>query len=65
MTYGLSPRLSVEDQADVHAESVAAARNSARFRGWRILNEEKRLAAVDLALKSPANDFVDDLPLAL
>jgi hypothetical protein len=65
MTYGLSPRLLVEDGPAVHAESAAAARNSARFRAWRILDEEKRLAAIDEALKTPANDFDDGLPLAL
>jgi hypothetical protein len=65
MTYGLSPRLLVEDQPASYAESAAAGRNAARFRAWRILDEEKRLAAIDEALKAPANDFVDDLPLAL
>ena len=65
MTYDLSARLFVEDGPAVHAQSVAGARNFARFRSWRKLDEEKRLAAVDEALAAPANDFIDDLPLAL
>ena len=65
MTYDLSPRLFVEDGPAVHAQSVAGARNFARFRAWRKLDEEKRLAAVTLALGSIANDAGDELPIAL
>lgn len=65
MTYDLSPRLFVEDGPAVHAQSVAGARNFARFRAWRKLDHETRLAAVAEALKTPANDSCDGLPLAL
>jgi hypothetical protein len=65
MTYSLSPRLFVEDGPAVHAAHVAAGRNFARFRFWRKLDAYHRLAAVEEALKAPANDLIDDLPLAL
>jgi hypothetical protein len=49
--------------------ATRAATNSARawsgFGGWRELEAEDRLALIECALKIPANDFADDLPLAL
>lgn len=65
MTYSLSPRLYVEDGPAVHAAHVASSRNFARFRYWRKLDADHRLAAVEKALSAPANDLIDDLPLAL
>jgi hypothetical protein len=44
---------------------VASSRNFARFRYWRKLDADHRLAAVEKALSAPANDLIDDLPLAL
>jgi hypothetical protein len=64
MTYDLSPRLFVEDGPAVHAQSLAGAHNLSRFRAWRKLDAETRLAAVTKALK-PANDAGDGLPIAL
>ena len=65
MTYGLDPQLFIEDGPAIHAASAAAARTSARFRHWKALDEERRLNAVDQALKAPANDLIDNYPLAL
>lgn len=49
--------------------ATRAAANSIRawsgFRGWRQLEAEDRLALIESALKIPANDFADELPLAL
>lgn len=65
MTYRLDPALFVEDGPTVHAASAAAARSFARFVRWRKLDEERRLQAVEQALKAPANDLIDGYPLAL
>ena len=65
MTYGLDPGLFIEDGPAFHAASAAAARSSARFRNWKSLDEERRLKAVEQALKAPANDLIDNYPLAL
>ena len=64
-TYGLDPALFIEDGPAVHAASAAAARRVTRFGRWRKLDEERRLQAVERALKTPANDLIDDFPLAL
>ena len=61
MTYGLNPGLSVEDGTAVDASRAAAE----RFGRWRKLDEERRLQAVERALKAPANDLIDGYPLAL
>ena len=52
--------------------AIPAATNSTRawsgfrgFRGWRELEAEDRLALIECALNIPANDFADELPLAL
>lgn len=65
MTYGLSPRLFVEDGPAVHAARSAAARRFARVGRWRKLDEDHRLKAVERALNPPANDLIDGYPLAL
>ena len=65
MTYGLDPNLFVENGPAIRAASAASVRTSARFRMWKALDEERRLQAVDQALKAPANDLIDDYPLAL
>ena len=65
MAYGIDPGLFVEDGAAVHAARAAAARKHSRFGLWRKLDEERRIEAVEQALKAPANDLVDDLPVAL
>ena len=49
--------------------ATRAATNSARawsgFGGWREREAEDRLALIECALRIPANDFADELPLAL
>jgi hypothetical protein len=35
------------------------------YRAWHQLEAEDRLALIESALKIPANDFADELPLAL
>ena len=65
MTYGLNPELFVEDGPAVHAASIASARNFARFHRWRSLDPRNRLELVEEALKAPANDFIDNYPVAL
>ena len=58
MTYGLSPRLFVENGPAVRAAEVREA-----HRSWRALDPENRLALIRAALR-PANDQ-DGLPIAL
>lgn len=65
MTYGLNRGLYVEDGPAEQAASVAAARPSTRFLAWRALDHEHRLAAIEEALDAPANDLIDDFPIAL
>lgn len=65
MTYGLNPGLFVEDGPAIRAAVSAASRSSARFRAWRKLKAEHRLDVVERALRAPANDLIDDLPVAL
>ena len=62
MTYGLSTRVFIEDGPAVQAIEAQSMRTTARF--WRALNEDRRLALVERALK-PANDIIDAYPIAL
>jgi hypothetical protein len=62
MAYGLSTRAFIEDgPADLLARA-GAQRSTAR--AWRVLDEGRRLALIERALK-PANDCFDSFPLAL
>ena len=65
MTYGLSPRLFVENGPAVQAANAQPRRSSVAYRAWKLLDDEHRLAAVDKALKAPANDLFDAFPIAL
>lgn len=47
------------------ADRAANPRSWGSIRAWHELEPEDRLALVESALKIPANDFADDLPLAL
>ena len=62
MTYGLSPRLFIEDGPAAQALKVQSGHSTARL--WRALNPDGRLAAIDRALK-PANDSAHACPTAL
>lgn len=62
MTYGLSTRALIEDGPAVQPIEAQKLRSTAR--SWRALDEERRLALIERALR-PANDFIDAYPLAL
>ena len=62
MTYGLSPRVFIEDGPEVQAMKAQSIRSTAR--SWRALDADSRLAAIERALK-PANDLIDAYPMAL
>ena len=67
MAYGLNPDLFLENGPAIHAaRSAHARRTSTSFLAWRALDEDRRLALVEKALKTPANDEgPDDYPVAL
>jgi hypothetical protein len=65
MTFGLRPWGFVAEGRAVHAAEAAAARPSTRFLPWRKLDPDCRLKMIEHALSAPANDLVDELPLAL
>jgi hypothetical protein len=65
MTYSLSRGLFVENGPAELAAVAAEARPAVRFLPWRKLDAEHRLKAIEEALKIPANDTADGLPLAL
>jgi hypothetical protein len=54
--------LFIEDGPAAQALKVQSGHSTARV--WRALNPDRRLAAIDRALK-PANDVTDACPLAL
>jgi hypothetical protein len=62
MAYGHSTRAFIEDGPVEQVAKITAARSTAR--AWRALDEARRLALIERAL-CPANDRVDDFPLAL
>lgn len=62
MTYGHSTRAFIEDGPAEQAAKAAAAHSTART--WHLLDEARRLELVERVL-FPANDCLDDLPLAL
>jgi hypothetical protein len=65
MTYGLNPRLFVENGPAVEARRASTRSSTAGFRAWRSLSENGRIALVDRALQAPANDLIDAYPIAL
>ncbi|HEX6661966.1 MAG TPA: hypothetical protein VF067_08880 [Sphingomicrobium sp.] len=62
MIYGHSIRAFIEDGPAVQVINAQASRSTAR--SWRVLDADRRLALIEQALK-PANDIIDDFPLAL
>ena len=62
MTYGLSTRVFVENGPAAQVIEAQKLRSTARV--WRALDDERRLALIERALK-PANDIIDAYPLAL
>jgi hypothetical protein len=64
MTYGHRSRASAENHA---ATERAVARGSGTwgdYQAWRQLDPDSRFALIQQALK-PANDIIDEFPLAL
>ena len=62
MAYGLSTRAFIEDGPSDLLARADAQRSTAR--AWRVLDERRRLALIECALR-PANDCLDSFPLAL
>ena len=62
MIYGHSIRAFIEDGPAAQVINAQASRSTARR--WRALDADRRLALIEQALK-PANDIIDDFPLAL
>ncbi len=62
MIYGHNIRAFIEDGPAVQVINAQASRSTAR--SWRALDADLRLALIEQALK-PANDIIDDFPLAL
>lgn len=62
MAYGHSTRAFIENGPVEQVARVDAARSTAR--SWRALDEARRLELIERAL-SPANDCIDEFPLAL
>lgn len=65
MAYGFNPRLFVENGAAIRAQEALVRSSSIPFRAWKSFDRERRLAAVEQALRVPANDDCDGLPIAL
>lgn len=63
MTYGHSTQPSAGNAA-IQRALARASGSWGGYQAWRQLDEERRLALVERALK-PANDFLDDYPVAL
>ena len=62
MTYGHSIRAFIENGPAEQVAKVESVRSTAR--AWRALDEARRLELVQRALR-PANDCIDNFPLAL
>jgi hypothetical protein len=62
MAYGLSTRAFIENGPSELLAREDALRSTART--WRVLDESRRLALIECALR-PANDCFDSFPLAL
>ena len=63
MTYGLNPRLFLENGPAIQAAAAHARSSSDAYRAWAGLDAEHRLELVEQALR-PANDSAA-LPIAL
>ena len=64
MAYGLNPRLFVENGPAIQAAEAQSRSSSDAFRAWAGMDAEHRLAMVENALRSVANDSAE-LPIAL
>ena len=64
MTYGHSSRVSDQNVLTQHAIDRAAG-TWGGYQTWRKLDTDQRLELIEQALAVPANDIIDDFPLAL
>ncbi len=64
MTYGLNPRLFLENGPAIQAAEAHARSSTDAYRAWAGLDADRRLKLVENALKSAANDSAE-LPIAL
>jgi hypothetical protein len=64
MTYGHSIRASAASALTQRALERASG-TWGGYQAWRQLDPEERLQLVEQALTLPANDIIDDFPLAL
>jgi hypothetical protein len=65
MAYGLNRKLFVENGPALTAADSKSPRSSTVHRAWRRLNQERRLAIVESALRPANDDGIDGYPLAL
>ena len=66
MAYDFEARLFLENGPAIHAERARWARSTRSRKAWQELSEERRLEAIDSALRSAANDTLPDgFPIAL
>jgi hypothetical protein len=65
MAYGFNPRLFIENGPAIHADQALGRSSSVPFHAWKSFDRERRLALVEQALRMPANDDCDGLPVAL
>jgi hypothetical protein len=64
MTYGHTTGASAVNTLTQRALDRASG-SWGGYQAWRQLDPEKRLQLVEQALTTPANDVIDDFPLAL
>lgn len=64
VTYGLNPRLFLENGPAIQAAAAHARSSSDAYRAWNGLDAEHRLELVEKALRPAANDSAR-LPIAL
>jgi len=62
MAYGHSIRAFIENGPSEQVARISALRSTAR--AWRALDEARRIELIERALH-PANDCLDEFPLAL
>jgi hypothetical protein len=64
MAYGLSTRAPAANSL-VQRSLDRASETWGGYQAWRQLDYEKRLELIEQALAAPANDIIDNFPLAL